>query len=429
MVAQTFVALGVIVVVAHGMGLLFRRFGQPLVIGEIVGGIVLGPTVLGAISPHAVTALFPLPIRPSLDLIGQIGLSLYMFLVGLRLHVRPVRANPRMVCAISVGATALPFVLAMPLAVVLYARHHRIGPHGVVDATAFFLFVGTSLSITAFPVLTRILEDRGMQRTELGAIATACAAVQDVFGWLMLALVLAISTAHGGAGTVARILLEGTGCVAGILVFAHAVAWLDRRERASNPPAEGTLLMPVVAALVLACAAATQAIGLHPVFGAFVCGIVLAHRLPEATREGLSARLAPVTVGVLLPVYFISPGLHVNLRATGGAGLAETVPIIAVACAGKFGGAYLSSRSVGLSGHQAAIMGALMNTRGLIELVVLQVALSAGILDGRLFSEFVVMAVLTTMMTPPILRVLMRPAIGVTAEARRARLLALNPRY
>jgi Kef-type K+ transport system membrane component KefB len=423
LVAQTFVALGVIVVVARAMGLLFQRFGQPLVIGEIVGGIVLGPTVLGAISPHAVTALFPLRIRPSLDLVGQIGLSLYMFLVGLRLHVKPVRANPRMVGAISVASTALPYALAMPLAAILYSRHHRIGVHSI-DETAFFLFVGTSLAITAFPVLTRILEDRRMQRTELGAIATACAAVQDVFGWLMLALVLAISTSHGGTGTVARIMAEGLACVVGIVAVSHAVAWLDRRDRAEH----GEMLMPVVAALVLLCAGATQQIGLHPVFGAFVCGIVLAHRLPEATCESLSARLGPVTLGVLLPVYFISPGLHVNLRAIGTAGMAETVLIIAVACAGKIGGAYLSSRSVGLSRRQSSIMGALMNTRGLIELVVLQVALSAGILDGRLFSEFVFMAVVTTVSTPPLLRWLMRPAVGVTAEARQARLLALDPR-
>jgi Kef-type K+ transport system membrane component KefB len=185
-------------------------------------------------------------------------------------------------------------------------------------------------------------------------------------------------------------------------------------------------LLPVSVVAVLFCAGSTQAVGLHAVFGAFLFGIAQRRYLAAAARERLIERLSPVTTGLLLPVYFITPGLSVNLRSVSPQGAIEIVLILLAACAGKIGGAYLSARSSGLSGRQAAIMGSLMNTRGLVELVVLQVALSAGILDGRLFSELVLMAVLTTLMTQPLLTLLLRTARGPAGEAQRSKLLALD---
>jgi Kef-type K+ transport system membrane component KefB len=427
MLARTFVAIAVIVLVARLTGLLFKRLRQPLVIGEIVGGILLGPTVLGAFGVGVMHALFPTKIRPSLDLIGQLGLVLYMFLVGLHLNFRTVRSNKRMVSRISAAAILLPLALAMPLAAFLYTSHHRVAGHNV-DRLAFFLFVGVSLSITAFPVLTRILEDRRMHATDVGAIATACAAIQDVLGWIMLAVVLAIVSSHGGGGHLARIGGESVLCVAGMVLLARLIGRLDRADPGEGDPVPGPLLPPAILASVLLSAAATQAIGLHAIFGAFVFGVALRRSLSSATADHLASRIRPLTVAVLLPVYFIGPGLHVNLRAIGSGGVATIALILLAACGGKLIGAYVASRLSGLSHRQSAIMGSLMNTRGLIEIVVLQVALSAGILDGRLFSEFVLMAVVTTMMTPLLLSLLMRHRVDVAQEASHSDVLALGAR-
>jgi Kef-type K+ transport system membrane component KefB len=425
MLARTFLAIAVIVLVARLTGVVFLRFRQPLVIGEIVGGILLGPTVLGAFGAGATHALFPAKIRPSLDLIGQLGLVLYMFMVGLHLNFKTVRSNKQMVSKISLAAVLLPLALAMPLAAFLYTGHHKVGGHSV-DRLAFFLFVGVSLSITAFPVLARILDDRRMHGTEVGTIATACAAVQDVLGWVMLAVVLAIVSAHGGAASLARIGGESVLCVGGIALVSRVLGRLDPAGSSGEGPSPGPLLPPAVIACVLLCAAATQAIGLHAIFGAFICGVALRRSLSVTTIELLVSRVRPLTVAFLLPVYFIGPGLHVNLRDVGSGGVGEIALILLAACGGKLIGAYVAARASGLSARQSAIMGSLMNTRGLIELVVLQVALGAGILDGRLFSELVFMAVVTTMMTPLLLSLLMKNKVGVAAETSHSDVLALS---
>jgi len=435
MLGRTFVAVAVVVLMARLTGLLFRRINQPLVIGEIVGGIILGPTILGAIWAGGPTTLFPAQVRSSLSVIGQVGLILYMFLVGLRLNFNTVRSNKRMVSRISLGSILCPLALAIPLAAYLYPHHKLVGGH-TVDRLAFFLFVGTSLSITAFPVLTRILEDRRMQHTELGVVATACAAIQDVLGWLMLAVVLVIVSAHGGATHLVRIVVEAALCVVGIVALSRVVARLDQpgpaREDSSaellhaDGQGRASLFFPAIFAGVLLSGGATQAIGLHGVFGAFVFGIAVRRSVSSSTAERLVNQLVPVSLGVLLPIYFIGPGLSTNLRA--GGGVPEVLLILVAACAGKLLGGFGTSRASGLSTRQSAIMGSLMNTRGLIELVVLQVALSAGVLDGRLFSELVLMAVCTTMMTPPLLSLLMRRKVGTAPEPGRADVLALRAR-
>jgi Kef-type K+ transport system membrane component KefB len=423
MLERTFFAIAVIVLVARCVGLVFRRFHQPQVIGEIVGGNILGPTVAGISLGHT---LFPTDIRPSLSAIGQFGLVLYMFMVGLRLNVRTARANSRMVSLISLASIAVPFALAMPLAAFLLTHHRTVGGHPV-DTTAFVLFVGTSLSITAFPVLARILEERRMQDTELGTIATACAAVQDVAGWCMLAVILIIASAHGSVGDVAQIALESLGFVAGAFALARLIGVVERRVSANRPEGgSDSFLLPAAVICLLACAGATEAIGLHAVFGAFVFGGLMRRHLPAAPRERMVARITPITTSTLLPIYFIIPGLSVNLRTLDSHNVIEIVLILFVACLGKIGGAFVSGRLSGLSPRQASTMGVLMNTRGLVELVVLQVGLSAGIIDPRLFSELVLMAVVTTLMTQPLLSRVLYAGAGARSEAEVGRLLALN---
>ena len=423
MLERTFFAIAVIVLVARCAGLIFERFHQPQVIGEIVGGIILGPTVAGTALGHT---LFPADIRPSLAVVGQLGLVLYMFTVGMRLNFRTARANPRMVSLISLASITVPFALAMPLAALLLTHHRSVGGHPV-NTTAFVLFVGTSLSITAFPVLARILEERRMQNTELGTIATACAAVQDVAGWCMLAVILVIASAHGGVGDVARIALEAGGCVAGAFVLARLVGAVDRHLSAIRPDGGSDgFLLPAAVICLLACAGATEAVGLHAVFGAFVFGGVMRRYLPAAPRARLAARITPITRSTLLPIYFIIPGLSVDLRTLDSRDVIEIGLILLVACVGKIGGAFVSGRLSGLSPRQASTMGVLMNTRGLVELVVLQVGLSAGIIDERLFSELVLMAVVTTLMTQPLLTRVLRAGTGARGEAEVGRLLALD---
>jgi Kef-type K+ transport system membrane component KefB len=425
MLERTFFAIAVILLVARCVGVIFKRIRQPQVIGEILGGIILGPTVAGPALGHT---LFPTDIRPSLAVVGQLGLVLYMFTVGMRLNFATARTNPRMVSLISLASLAAPFALAMPLAAFLLT-HHRSVAGRQVDTTAFVLFVGTSLSITAFPVLARILEERRMQDTALGTIATACAAVQDVAGWCMLAVILVIASAHGGLDDVVQIALEAVGCVAGAFVLARLIGMVDGHLSANRPDGESdSFLLPAAVICLLACAGATEAVGLHAVFGAFVFGGVMRRHLPAAPRARLAERITPITRSTLLPIYFIIPGLSVDLRTLDSRGIVEIGLILLAACVGKIGGAFVSGRLSGLSPRQASAMGVLMNTRGLVELVVLQVGLSAGIIDGRLFSELVLMAVVTTLMTQPLLTLVLRARAGALGDAEVGRLLALDSR-
>lgn len=419
MLDRVLLAMAVIVLTARVVGWLFARVGQPEVIGEIVGGIVLGPTLIGASLDRT---LFPADVLPALSVVGQLGLVLYMFTVGLHLNVRLARREPRSVSLISAASVAAPFALAMPLAALLYSHDSVVhGQH--VRSVVFFLFFGTALSITAFPVLARILEERRLQHTRIGILATACAAAQDVAGWLMLAAVLTVARADSGVGGIGKTALGSVGCVIGILLLAYAVGFLNKRVaaiRGVDPDHRGQFPLLYSATLIalLVSAAATQAVGLHAVFGAFLFGAALRRPIPVAAREPLRERILPLTRGLLLPIYFIIPGLSVNLRSVGGREALDIVLILIVACGGKLGGAYLTSRAAGLRRADAAMMGALMNTRGLIELVVLQVALASQIIGDTLFSEMVVVAVVTTLMTQPLMSLILRRDSGASSAGR-----------
>ncbi|MGW7334008.1 cation:proton antiporter domain-containing protein [Streptomyces sp. NPDC054840] len=388
-----FIDIALVLAMARGLGHLATRVGQPAVIGEIIGGVVLGPTLLGdALSE----TLLPAEVRPMLAAMANLGVALFMFAVGLEIEGATLRGNARVTAAAAIGSSAVPFLLGIGLAFVLMRSHQSS------DTAAFAVFVGLSVSVTAFPVLARVLTARGLSRTVVGGIALAAAAVVDVVAWAALAGVNASVGAGDGHWRVLLVLPY-------LLVMLCAVRPLLRRFLAPGGRA-GPLSPLRFAALLtgaLLSAAATEAMGMHHIFGAFLFGVVVPRDGTSALREILHERTGHLT-GLLLPLYFVVAGFQVDLGGIGLPGLGELALIMLVAVGGKFGGTYLAARTQRLPHGSAAVLASLMNTRGLTELVILGVGLELGLLDGSLYSMMVLMAVVTTMMTGPLLS-LFRP--------------------
>jgi Kef-type K+ transport system membrane component KefB len=402
---RLFVDLAVIVLVAHATGLLLKRFGQPAVLGEILGGIALGPTLLGAFPGDPSKMLFPVAVRPSLSAIGNVGLVLFMFLVGLEVDVGAVRRHDRALAAVSFCAVALPFGLGIGVAALLYPSHELVAGHKV-GFVPFAMFIATALSITAFPVLARILADRRLQGTRLGELALTSAGVQDGVGWLLLAASL-VALSGGGPAHLARIVAEAAAFAAVLLLVVRP---LLARLLARSDGSGFVLLDPVTLAIggVALSAAATQLIGLHVVIGAFAFGLAFPRSEPATVARRLETTFRPATMLLFLPVYFLTPGLNVNLRALDTQAIWQLCLVLTAACAGKLLGAAVPARLRGLSWREAGSLGALLNARGLIELVVLTIGLNRHVLDHRLFTVMVCMAVLTTLATGPLLTFLSR---------------------
>lgn len=400
--AIVFVDIAIIVAVARLVGGLFRKIRQPAVVGEIVAGIALGPSLLGLLPGHLPTRIFPTDARPYLGILAQLGLIIFMFIVGLEVDIALIRGKERIAGVISLSSIALPFGLGVLLATALHGSHINADAPEAHRFVPFALFMGASMSITAFPVLARILTERRMYRTEIGALALACAAVDDVVAWTLLALVLAILKSSG-AWSLPLIILESLAFVAAMfLVVKPCLAWLARRYQAA-----GTLTPGMFAAVVigfLLSAYTTERVGIHQIFGAFLFGIVMPRRDTAQFFHDLVERLEQVSVLLLLPLFFIVTGFSVDLRHLGADAVTQLPLILLVAVAGKLIGATVVARAQGLPAHQARALGVLMNTRGLTELIILNVGRELGVLDTRLFTMLVVMAVLTTIMTEPLLR-------------------------
>ena len=400
--AQVFLDIAIIVIAARLAGMLFQRFRQPAVVGEILAGIALGPSLLGQLPGHLDTRLFPLDVRPYLSVIAQVGLMIFMFIVGLELDVRLIKGKEKAAATISLASVILPFGLGIGLAVWLHKQHGVVGGKEV-DLLPFALFIGASMSVTAFPVLARILTERGMHRTEIGALTLACAAVDDILAWSGLAVVLAV-VRSSGALDLPRILIETLLFVA--VLFKVVKPLLARLVPAYEKAGRLTPnILSIVIVGFLLSAYVTDKIGVHAIFGAFVFGVVMPREGGHALFAAILDKLEQVSVLLLLPVFFISTGFKVDITGLGSAGIGELGAVLAVACVGKFVGASAAARVLRYRPRQSAAVGILMNTRGLTELVILKVGLDAGVLDPPLFTILVMMAVITTVITEPLLRV------------------------
>jgi Kef-type K+ transport system membrane component KefB len=386
----------VIIVAARLFGWLFRRIGQPPVMGEMLAGIVLGPSLLGLLAPQTMAFLFPPASMGTLSLLSQIGVVLFMFVVGMELDLDHLREKATAAIMISHASIVVPFLLGTALSLFIYTP---LAPANTSFA-AFALFIGIAMSITAFPVLARILEDRGLSKTPLGSTAIACAAVDDVTAWCILAFVIAIVKSSGVAASIVTIVL--------VLLFIGVMLRIVKprignliRERVENQKHSKALLAGILA-FVLACAWFTESIGIHALFGAFLAGVVM----PSAPsfRLFLKEKLEAFSSSALLPLFFAFTGLRTQISLLNDwSSWVMCFGIIVVAVAGKLGGSMLMARWTGMRWRDSFSIGILMNTRGLIELVVLNIGYDLGILSGRIFVMMVIMALATTFMTAPLL--------------------------
>jgi len=395
-------ALTAVIVTGQLLARLLAYVGQPPVIGEVAAGILLGPSFLG---PDLSAIVLPASIAPFLGVIAQIGVILYMFLVGLELYPGQLKHRAHVTIATSHASIVLPFVLGSVLALVLYPRLSSSD----VPFTSFALFMGVAMSITAFPVLARILTDRGISRTDLGVVALTCAAVDDVTAWCLLAFVVGVVRAEAGNG-----LLVAGGALAYILVMVFGARPLMARVVKRWHPAQSGTPAAVLFVALLLSALVTEAIGIHAIFGAFLLGAIVPHD-SEAARD-LSRQLRDLVTVLLLPAFFAFTGMRTRIDLLSNGELWVFCGlIIAVATIGKFLGSFLAARFTGMPSREAAILGTLMNTRGLMELIVLNIGLELRVISPTLFAMMVIMAIVTTMATSPVVSWLMR---GTSSQDR-----------
>jgi len=387
-------ALTTVIAAGRTLGMIFRYVGQPPVIGEVIAGILLGPSLLGWIAPQAYEFILPDSVAPLLGTIAQLGVVLYMFCVGLELDHGCLKHRGHAAVAISNASIVAPFILGSVLALFLYSRLSS----QEVSFTVFALFMGVAMSITAFPVLARILSDRGLTSTPIGTVALTCAAINDVTGWCLLAFVVSVTQAQlSNFVTVIGLSLA----YIALMFFAVRPAWhwLMRQPVMRRPT---PTRLAIVLTAVLLSALTTEWIGIHAIFGAFLLGAIIPHN--SRIAKELAAKLEDVVVVLLLPAFFAFTGMRTQIGLVSGlenwlwCGL-----IVVVASLGKFGGTFAAARAMGLGWKESSSLGALMNTRGLMELIVLNIGLDLGVISPTLFAMMVVMALVTTLATSPVL--------------------------
>ena len=389
--SQILLQLIVILLVVQAFGYLCSFIGQPRVIGEILAGLALGPTLLGAVLPRVEATVFPSSVLPTLQTLGDIGLVLYMFSLGTHIDTHTMLRQSRKATVVSLSGILLPLGMGGIFAFFLYPEF--AGPKA--NLVSFMLLVGTAMAITAFPVLARLLGERHMLRTSIGTLALTCAAIDDVIGWCLLAFVIALMNA-AGLGSVAitiGLLALFVGVMLGVV---RPLLLLAERSIQSKP-----LLMALTVVLLLLFAYVTNAMGIHPVFGAFMMGIVLPRR--TAFIEQVQS-IDLVNNLLFLPIYFVYNGLrtHIGLINSPALWLICGLVLI-VACLSKILGGALSLKVLGESWKESLTLGTLMNTRGLVELIVLNIGLDLGVISAAFFAMLVIMAVVTTMMAPLLL--------------------------
>jgi Kef-type K+ transport system membrane component KefB len=388
----------VICAAARGLGWCFGKLRQPRVVGEILAGILLGPSLLGWLLPDVSASLFPPASLGLLNGLSQIGLVLFMFQVGLTLDTSRLRQAGRAVLFTSQVSIVVPLLSGGALALYL---HDRLSSDAV-SPFAFALFMGTAMSVTAFPVLARLLAERNLLNTSIGVIAISAAAVDDVTAWCLLAFLIATVRATGAG----PFWLPVAGLGAYLLVAACVIRPLLHKSRLAVSSSIGRDGLAFLLLFVILSSWTTERIGIHALFGAFVAGVILPRNEPLVRY--VSERLDPLTSALLLPLFFASTGLRTSVGVLNGeAAWMDCILIVAVAVAGKLAGCAVTLRLTGTSWRDAMAVGVLMNTRGLIELVILNVGLDLGVISPMLFSMLVIMAVVTTFMASPLLDLLL----------------------
>jgi Kef-type K+ transport system membrane component KefB len=396
---QVLLALAVIVTIAVLGARLAAKARQPAVIGEIVAGIALGPSLLGLLPGHLTDHLIPEATRPHLQVLAQLGLALFMFGVGYRLDFTRLQGAGRLVASVSLASVAVPFGLGAGLAALLFPwmDHTQITTDGRLGPA---LFLGAAMSITAFPVLARILYEKRLHHERIGALALASAALQDVLAWCLLAAIT-VSVHTGTLWTLARMLIALTAMV---LTLAYLVRPALARLLASDR--QGLTQPPVTVALLIAgillCAWLSDDIGLHPVFGAFAFGAAVPRKQLEAAAPEVARQIEQISL-VLLPVFFTVTGLSVRFDKLDSHGLVMVAAVLIAACMGKFVGGAGAARLAGAPARHALTLGVLLNARGLTELIILGVGLDLRLIDTQMFTAMVLMALVTTLMTGPLL--------------------------
>jgi Kef-type K+ transport system membrane component KefB/nucleotide-binding universal stress UspA family protein len=390
--------LAVVIFLSRLVGFAVTRVRQPRVIGEMIAGLMLGPSLLGWLLPGVSATLFPPESIPLLGVLAELGVVFFLFIVGLELNPQLLRSRGQAAAVISQASIAAPLLLGAAATLLLYER--LFSDTFEMRFTAAALFMGAAMSITAFPVLARILIERNLHRTQVGAMAITCAAICDVSAWCLLAFVVALVRAEGLSDAVQTTLLAA-GYVAAMVVLVRP--FLRRIEVLHDRQGRLTAaVLAILVLLVLCSALTTAAIGIHALFGAFMAGAIMpkGHRF---VRE-VSDRVEPFTLIVLLPIFFAFTGIKTQIGLISGAELwSMTALIVAVACLGKFGGSTVAARASGLSWRDSGALGILLNTRGLMELVILDIGRQLGVISDAIFAMMVLMAVGTTALTTPIL--------------------------
>jgi Kef-type K+ transport system membrane component KefB len=391
-----FLQLLLIIATCRGVGWLVRKaLGQPQVVGEMIAGVVLGPSLLGLLAPDVQALLFPKESRPLLFVVAQLGVGLYMFIVGLGFDVDHFKGKAKSAAAVSLSGIAAPFLVAAALTPWLLATPGLFDP-AITQAEAT-LFMGACIAITAFPMLARIIHERGISGSPLGTLSLSAGAIDDAAAWMVLAVVLA----SFGDGPGVAVLAIGGGVAFAAFMLTLAPPLLARLNRWHAR--EGAITQPILAVslmLFMASAWAMDAVGIHAVFGGFILGAVMP-RGPFA--EQLRRQLEPVVVVLLLPCFFTFSGLNTELALVNDLqllGLAAA--ILAGSILAKGGACYLAARLTGQDHRTAAGIGSLMNARGLMELIIINIGLQRGIIQPALFSIMVVMAIVTTLMASPL---------------------------
>ena len=386
----------VIIIVSRIFGFFFSKIHQPTVIGEIIAGIALGPSLLGTILPEFSQALFPENSLGNLSLLSQVGLILFMFMVGMELDIKVLQNKVKDAVVVSNAGILIPFTLGICLAYYIYGHFAPVG----VPFLSFGLFLGMAMSITAFPVLARIVQERGIHRTRLGALVITCAAIDDISAWCMLAAIIAIAKAGSFLSSLYVILLS----VVYIILMIRVIRPFLKRVGDLHTSLEN-LSKPVVAIFfltLLISSYTTEIIGIHALFGAFLAGTIM----PENSkfRNIFIQKIEDISLVLLLPLFFVYTGLRTQIGLLNDIYLWQiTGLIVLVAITGKFIGSAFASKIMGQNWRDSLTIGALMNTRGLMELVVLNIGYDLGILSPQVFSMMIIMALVTTFMTGPAL--------------------------